>query len=84
MQEFVRPSAVLALVSLTLATPVFAQAAIDGDTIKLDGMTYRLWGIDAPESKQACGDGPASPIVEEAERGPARTAGLRGLRTRHG
>ena len=43
------------LCALTLATPVFAQTAIDGDTIKLDGTTYRLWGIDAPESKQACG-----------------------------
>jgi endonuclease YncB( thermonuclease family) len=29
----------------------------DGDTIKLDGVTYRLWGIDAPESKQLCADG---------------------------
>ena len=29
----------------------------DGDTIKLAGTTYRLWGIDAPESKQLCADG---------------------------
>ena len=32
-----------------------AQAvAIDGNTIKMDGATYRLWGIDAPELDQRC------------------------------
>ena len=30
----------------------------DGDTIKLNGTTWRLWGIDAPETSQACGDWP--------------------------
>ena len=34
-----------------------AQTVVDGDTIKLDGITYRLWGIDAPESRQLCPDG---------------------------
>lgn len=29
----------------------------DGDTIKLNGTNYRLWGIDAPESRQLCSDG---------------------------
>ena len=29
----------------------------DRDTLKLNGTTYRLWGIDAPEMKQACPDG---------------------------
>jgi endonuclease YncB( thermonuclease family) len=28
-----------------------------GDTIKVDGATYRLWGIDAPELHQSCPDG---------------------------
>jgi endonuclease YncB( thermonuclease family) len=28
----------------------------DGDTLKLNGTTYRLWGIDAPEVKEWCGD----------------------------
>jgi endonuclease YncB( thermonuclease family) len=27
---------------------------IDGDTFFLNGRTYRLWGIDAPEKEQAC------------------------------
>lgn len=28
--------------------------AIDGNTIRIDGTTYRLWGIDAPELDQRC------------------------------
>lgn len=27
---------------------------IDGDTFSLNGRTYRLWGIDAPEREQSC------------------------------
>jgi endonuclease YncB( thermonuclease family) len=42
--------------ALLLASPSFAQV-VDGDTIKLAGMTYPLWGIDAPEGKQACANG---------------------------
>ena len=30
---------------------------VDGDTIRLDGRSIRLWGIDAPESGQTCTDG---------------------------
>src|SRR5262245_1415530 len=41
------------------ATAAFSQTVVDGDTIKLNGSTWRLWGIDAPESKQWCGDYPA-------------------------
>jgi endonuclease YncB( thermonuclease family) len=40
-----------------------AQTVVDGDTIKLNGTTYRLWGIDAPESKQWCGTYPAGAIA---------------------
>jgi len=29
-------------------------SVIDGDTIKIDGRTIRLWGIDAPELYQTC------------------------------
>jgi endonuclease YncB( thermonuclease family) len=45
---------------LTLAAlPAFAESVrvVDGDTLKVDGVTYRLWGIDAPESHQPCADG---------------------------
>lgn len=34
-----------------------AQTITDGDTLKLNGVTFRLWGIDAPETKQDCPDG---------------------------
>lgn len=29
---------------------------VDGDTLKLDGITYRLNGVDAPEARQVCKD----------------------------
>lgn len=40
-----------------LAGPALAEPAtivLDGDTIKLNGATYRLHGIDAPEKPQVC------------------------------
>lgn len=42
---------------LLVASPATAQTVTDGDTIKLKGTIYRLWGIDAAETKQTCGDG---------------------------
>jgi len=48
------------VVSAALFTmPAAAQSAstIDGNTIKLDGIVYRLWGIDAAEQGQRCADG---------------------------
>ena len=45
--------------SLTLAAlPAFAESVrvVDGDTLKVDGVTHRLWGIDAPEARQSCAD----------------------------
>lgn len=42
---------------VALSYPAMGQTVTDGDTIKIDGERYRLWGIDAPESKQRCGDG---------------------------
>ncbi len=42
---------------ISVAPLAEAQTITDGDTIKLSGTTYRLWGIDAPELKQDCPDG---------------------------
>lgn len=43
--------AALAIPSLSFAADV---RVIDGDTIELDGTSYRLHGIDAPEAGQKC------------------------------
>jgi endonuclease YncB( thermonuclease family) len=45
-------------VAAALALPAAAQTGparvIDGDTIDVAGTRIRLWGIDAPESRQTC------------------------------
>ena len=46
-----------AFAALVQPLPSVAQTITDGDTIKLGGTTYRLWGIDAAETHQACADG---------------------------
>ena len=46
------------VVSMLAAFPLAsAQTVTDGDTIRLNGVSIRLFGIDAPEMKQDCGDG---------------------------
>ena len=56
-----------------LCAPAAAQVT-DGDTLKQGGVTYRLWGIDAPEAKQVCPDGwPAGSLA--TTRLQALTAG---------
>lgn len=52
-----RVMALLMLLAWLLAPPAAAQTIADGDTIKQGGVTYRLWGIDAPEIPQTCPDG---------------------------
>ena len=42
------------LLSICLGSSVFAAEVIDGDTIRQDGITYRINGIDAPEVDQRC------------------------------
>jgi endonuclease YncB( thermonuclease family) len=41
--------------SPTLADNLIGQASVtDGDTLEIHGTSIRLWGIDAPESRQLC------------------------------
>lgn len=45
------------LLILCLAGPAQAASAtavLDGDTLKINGISYRLHGIDAPEKRQFC------------------------------
>lgn len=53
-----RAFAAAILFALLASGPSIAQSVTvtDGDTIKLKGTTWRLWGIDAPEIDQTCGD----------------------------
>jgi endonuclease YncB( thermonuclease family) len=47
-------------VLLLFALPAGAQSSltvIDGNTLEINGTAYRLWGIDAPDRGQSCGDG---------------------------
>jgi len=54
------------LAVLGFVQPSFAQSAIDGDTLSFNGQTIRLYGIDAPELKQTCGNRPAGELAHEA------------------
>lgn len=40
-----------------ITAALHAQSVTDGDTIKLDDVTYRIWGIDSAETEQLCPDG---------------------------
>ncbi|UFZ04668.1 thermonuclease family protein [Bradyrhizobium ontarionense] len=54
------PSLACIVLSLATASPAAAldltgrASIVDGDTLDIHGERIRLWGIDAPESAQAC------------------------------
>ena len=59
---------VLAASLVLVALPAFGESVrvVDGDTLRIDGVTYRLWGIDAPEAGHLCADGwPAGQTATE-------------------
>ena len=53
----------LVLLSLALAQQVLMGRAsvVDGDTLEIQGVRVRLWGIDAVESSQTCLDAGGKP-----------------------
>lgn len=54
------------LSSLLASASVSAQTVIDGDTLRIDGQPFRIFGIDAPEKAQWCGDYPAGVLSAQA------------------
>src|SRR6201747_2239478 len=74
----------MVLLLLFSAGPGWAADATvrDGDTIQLDGVTFRLDGIDAPEFDQICIDEHAEPWTcgVEARDQLATLIGKRGVR----
>ncbi|PZA07564.1 excalibur calcium-binding domain-containing protein [Meiothermus sp. Pnk-1] len=53
----------LALVGLSLAQSILVgrSSVIDGDTLEIQGVRIRLWGVDAVESSQTCLDAAGKP-----------------------
>ena len=54
------------MMAFAINSAASAQTAVDGDTLKIGGQTIRLYGIDAPELKQTCGNWPAGELAQEA------------------
>lgn len=56
----------IAFILLMVASPAWAETIVhDGDTFKLNGQNIRLWGIDAPELQQTCGDVPCGAMARD-------------------
>ena len=72
--ELAAAGALVLVVIAGAAAPAAAQTAgparvIDGDTLDVAGVRVRLWGIDAPESRQTCeADGQSYACGERATR----------------
>lgn len=75
MKKFVAPmkrlrawAASILLAALGVAQAAHAEdpRAVDGDTLRIGVVSIRLYGIDAPEMKQTCGDWPAGELAQEA------------------
>jgi hypothetical protein len=48
---------------LLVAGSAYSQTATEGHTLKLNGVTCRFCGIDAPKTKHWCGDYPAGVLA---------------------
>ena len=60
------PLAATATALVLLGLPAAAQHVVDGDSLVLNGTTYRLHGIDAPDPAQICADGWPAGYAAEA------------------
>lgn len=52
---------VLSCLVFAAIEPAAGQTVVDADTLKVDGKTFRLYGIDVPDAKQSCDDGAWQP-----------------------
>ncbi len=59
LSRLLPPSRLAFVMALILSSAPYAaaQTVVDGNTVELDGRTYRLWGMDAPSLDQTCAYG---------------------------